>query len=78
MGQGLFSVPALFWRQIMDEAKIFSDAEMLKLAMPNMKSPYLLREYSLASIALLINYCKLLIVIKNMGRCFKWAALASV
>ena len=39
MGQGLFSVPALFWRQIMDEAKIFSDAEMLKLAMPNMKSP---------------------------------------
>ena len=49
MGRGLFSVPALFWRQIMDEAKIFSDAEMLKLAMPNMKSPYLLREYSLAS-----------------------------
>lgn len=33
----------------MDEAKIFSDVEMLKLAMPNMKSPYLLREYSLAS-----------------------------
>ena len=22
MGRGLFSVPALFWRQIMDEAKI--------------------------------------------------------
>lgn len=49
MGRGSFSVPVLFWRQIMDETKIFSDVEMLKLAMPNMKSPYLLREYSLAS-----------------------------
>ena len=48
-GTGIISVPVLFWRQIMDEAKIFSDVEMLKLAMPNMKSPYLLREYSLSS-----------------------------